>query len=117
MVLEDKSIIFAYLNEITDYDTSVDDDNIGFQIVEFIRKDITRAISDSGFYCNAFTPIFVSHTNTDVVKLKFILYTTYRGNLIISLPEDNFATLHKVIDEQLKFYLTGKPKTTGGVIR
>lgn len=117
MVLENKSIIFGYLSEFNDYDNSVDDDNIGFQIVEFLKTEVYNALRTNGFYCNAFNPIYITHTNTNTVKVKFILYTTYKADVIISLPENNFTNLHNTINEELKFHMTEKPKQTGGVIR
>ena len=102
MILEDKSIILTYKSTFTDYDTSVDDDNIGFKIVELIRNNITKAIKDSGNFCSTFNPIYISHFDiTDTIKIKFILYSTYKGDLLISLPGKDFTLLHNTIKKYL----------------
>ena len=117
MILEDKFVIFTRVDTVNAYS-----ENIGFEIVELIRDDITKSLQNSGYFCSTFHPIFIpNYEDTDAIKLRFVLYNTYKADLIILIPikasNDTITNICKSIDEQLKFYLSEKSKTKEVVIR
>ena len=118
MILEDKSIIFTRVDTITEYDTSEDDDNIGFKIVEFLNNSISKSIQNSGYFCSKFNPIYIPNCeDTDNVKLQFRLYNDFTADLIILIPHNDYIILYTSIKRELEFYFIEKSKNKEGIIK
>lgn len=100
--------IHSLVATISDYDTSSDEDNIGWQILDKTRECVREGEQKLGFKCKNYTLMFTPSNVRDDV----ILFTTFilsNGSIIINVMLPSNESVKLIADE-----ITEKLKYLGG---
>lgn len=84
---------------ITDWDTAEGNDNIGWQIKDFVANEVTEKMKKVGIECNEFTLFFIPIlSDKDDIHVKFVVSPENQGFLLVQLSckdkfKDDLATM------------------------
>jgi hypothetical protein len=95
-----ETILHYSIERIDDYDTSSGEDNIGWKVIDRVRKCVKEGEDKLGFTCKDYTVLFVpSHRRTDEVFLFVNILSNKSIIIVLSMPYLNKEYLKLISDE------------------
>ena len=95
-----ETILHSSLEIIDDYDTSSSEDNIGWQVLDHVRKCVKEGEEKLGFTCKDYTILFVpSYRTSDEISLFVNILSNKSIVIVLGMPNFDKAYLEQIADE------------------
>ena len=95
-----ETILHSLIETIDDYDTSSGEDNIGWQVLDRVRKCVKEGEDKLGFTCKDYTILFVpSNRRSDQIFLFVNILSNKSIIIVLSMPNFDKEYLKLISDE------------------
>lgn len=103
---EDRKLRGVCGKSIRDWDTAEGEDNIGWQVKDFVTTEVANKMKEENIECDVFEFLICSSFGgNETIELSFIVSSERRGLLLIQLPymvKDKLDMAANEIREKLK---------------
>lgn len=95
-----ETILHSLIETIDDYDTSSSEDNIGWQILDHVRKCVKEGEEKLGFTCKDYTILFVpSNRRSDEISLFVNILSNKSIVIVLGMPNFDKEYLDLISNE------------------
>lgn len=98
-----QTIIYSNYKTFDDYDNSVDEDNIGWQILDSIRETAKNCEDIMGFTCKDYTVIFTpTGIRSETVTLLVNILSNKTIVIVLGMPDFEDKDVAKLVSDEIK---------------
>ena len=95
-----ETILHSSVEIIDDYDTSSSEDNIGWKVIDHVRKCVKEGEDKLGFTCKDYTVFFVpSNRRSDEISLFVNILSNKSIIIVLGMPDLDKEYLKLISDE------------------
>lgn len=95
-----ETILHSSIEMINDYDTSSGEDNIGWQVLDRVRKCVKEGEDKLGFTCKDYTILFIpSNRSSDEISLFVNILSNKSIIIVLGMPNFDKEYLKLISDE------------------
>ncbi|MBR5296390.1 MAG: hypothetical protein IKU29_00765 [Parabacteroides sp.] len=98
-----QTIVYSNYKTFDCYDTSVDEDNIGWQILDSIRENVKNCKDIMGFTCNDYTVIFTpTGIRSETITLLVNILSNKTIVIVLGIPDFEDKDVAKWVLHEIK---------------
>ena len=95
-----ETILHSLIEIIDNYDTSSDEDNIGWKVLDHVRKCVKEGEEKLGFTCKDYTTLFIpSYRSSDEISLFVNILSNKSIVIVLGMPNIDKASLELISNE------------------